>query len=149
MKLTQFALVILLVAAFASGIGIFWNTMITTTTADLGYTNRNLSDFGVFNETTDIVNKVNESMQVIDNAQTDDPPATGIEFLSGVSSFLTSAGQTAYMVLFDVPSIFINLITDVTEKTGLVPEWFEPLLIAMVSIMAIAAILYFIFGREI
>ena len=123
--------------------------MITTTTADLGYTNRNITDFGVFNTTTDIVDKVNESMTTLNNSQARERPSTGIEFLGGVSSFLSSAGETAYMVLFKAPEIFFGLVTDISGKTGLVPTWFEPLLYAMVGILAIAAVLYFIFGREI
>jgi len=149
MKLTQIVIIILVVAAFTSGIGVFWNVMIETAATDLSYTNRNSTDFSVFNATANITDRIDQSLDKIQDSQTEERPTTGLEFIGGISSFLSNAAETAYMVFLSAPNILVGLVTDMGVKTGLVPSWFGWFINAIIGIIVLGAVFYLVWGREV
>jgi len=144
MKLTKLVMIVLLVAAFASGVGLFWNGL-----AGVASYGINTTDFAYFNATTEIEESINKSMQIINASDADEKPSSGLDIIGGVSSFLTNAGETAYMVFFEVPNMFMGIFTDMGVKAPFIPSWFWSIIQAILGITVIAAILHFMFGREV
>lgn len=115
------------------------NNMTTNKTVEL-------SSIAIANDTASVLGTTLNSTTVNQNS------AAG---LGGTAYIFISQGVDVALRLLSLPQLFLALLTDFTTTTaalGLgvaIPSWFTSYALAIVSVVILAAVVYFLVGRQI
>jgi len=141
MKLTQLLIILLLMAAFASGMIGFYEGLMRTPEY-----NKNVTDLQSFNQTQRIYNKTWAVYDVINVTSRDAPPSP-IDLI-GVPLYLITGAYNAGMLFLEMPNLFAAMVSDIVSIVGF-PEWFGLILNALLFVIILGGIIYFITGRNV
>jgi hypothetical protein len=140
MGLSNILITALLICAVSMGLLGFYGGMALTPSS--GITASNLTSFYVINNITEKANNISTTFQ---NASASNPQS-GLYVLTAPVQFIIGAAQ-AGMLVFDMPNLFNAMVVDVAAPMG-IPSWIVGVVEAIILIIVIFAIIYFIIGRR-